>query len=154
MVQKICLLVDLAGSRSDSCKRQIGKWWKWLKNNFSEDHPVGFWYRCIKMKLIHVSLFLPSGMAQKILWPEIGAAQGRTHATEKLENHENDWKSWFLSTCGSWNWSRVLATRIFKDTWPVETVETDIKASVESNLILTPACCWPRFGGLKSVRPR
>ena len=27
-------------------------------------------------------------MVQKILWPEIGARQGRVHATEKLENFE------------------------------------------------------------------
>ena len=31
-------------------------------------------------------------MVQKILWPEIGALQGRTHGTEKLENDENDGK--------------------------------------------------------------
>ena len=29
-------------------------------------------------------------MVQKILWPEIGVDQGRVHATEKLENLEND----------------------------------------------------------------
>ena len=40
-----------------------------------------------------------------------------------------------------------------KDTWLVETVETDIKAAVESNILLTPACCWRRFGSLKKVRP-
>ena len=37
-----------------------------------------------------VSWFLPSLVVQKILWPEIWQGQGRTHATEKLENHEND----------------------------------------------------------------
>ena len=36
-----------------------------------------------------------------------------------------------------------------KDTWLVETVETDTKAAVQSNFALTPARCWPRFGGLK-----
>ena len=35
-------------------------------------------------------------MVQKILWPEIWPGQGRTHATEKLENDENDGKSRFL----------------------------------------------------------
>ena len=39
-------------------------------------------------------------MVQKILWPEIGALQGRTHATEKLENDENDRKNRFESTFG------------------------------------------------------
>ena len=47
-----------------------------------------------------VSWFLQSLMVQKILWPEIWPGQGRTHATEKLENHENDRKSRFLSTFG------------------------------------------------------
>ena len=61
-----------------------------------------------------MSWFLPSLVVQKILWPEIGDIQGRVHATEKSENHENDGKSRFLSTFGPWNWSRVLATRIFK----------------------------------------
>ena len=69
-------------------------------------------------------------MVQKILWPEIGALQGRTHATEKLENHENDWKIDF--------WAR-LALEIdqgsslresWKDTWLVETVERGTKAAV------------------------
>ena len=39
-------------------------------------------------------------MVQKILWPEIGVDQGRVHATEKLENHENDGEIRFLSTFG------------------------------------------------------
>ena len=39
-----------------------------------------------------------------------------------------------------------------KDTWLVETVETDNKAAVQSNFVLTPACSWPRFGGLKFQR--
>ena len=34
-------------------------------------------------------------MVQKIVWPEIWQGQGRTHATEKLENHENDGKQHF-----------------------------------------------------------
>ena len=69
-------------------------------------------------------------MVQKILWPEILPGQGRTHAIEKLENHENDGKVDF--------WAR-LALEIdqgsslresLKDTWLVETVETDTKATV------------------------
>ena len=69
-------------------------------------------------------------MVQKILWPEIWQGQGRTHATEKLENDKNDGKIDF--------WAR-LALEIdqgsslresLKDTWLVETVETDNKAAV------------------------
>ena len=39
-------------------------------------------------------------------------------------------KSRFLSTFGPSNSSRVLATRIFKGTWLVGTVEKDAKAAV------------------------
>ena len=69
-------------------------------------------------------------MAQKILWPEIWGIQGRVHATENLENHENDWKVDF--------WAR-LALEIdqvsspresLKLIWLVETVETDNKSAV------------------------
>ncbi len=76
-------------------------------------------------------------MTQKILWPEILLHQGRVHATEKLENHENDGKNDF--------WAR-LALEIdqgsslresLKDTWLVETVETDNKAAVWSNFLFT-----------------
>ena len=47
-----------------------------------------------------VSWFLQSLMVQKILWPEIWRLQGRVHATEKLQNDENDRKRRFLSTFG------------------------------------------------------
>ena len=69
-------------------------------------------------------------MVQKILWPEIGAPQGRTHATEKLENHENDGKSRFLSTFGLEIVHGSSLRESLKDTWLVETVETDNKAAV------------------------
>ena len=56
----------------------------------SQDPSVGFRYPRFKTELKYVSWFLPSLMVQKILWPEIWQRQGRSHATEKLENHEND----------------------------------------------------------------
>ena len=77
-------------------------------------------------------------MVQKILWPEILGIQGRVHATEKLENDENDGKQIDF-------WAR-LALEIdqgsslresLKDTWLVETVETDNKAAVWSNFLFT-----------------
>ena len=64
----------------------------------------------------------------KILWPEVLPGQGRTHATEKLENDENDGKIDF--------WAR-LALEIdqgsslresLKDTWLVETVSAQTEA--------------------------
>ena len=69
-------------------------------------------------------------MVQKILWPEIWRIQGRVYATGKLENDEMIEKFDF--------WAR-LALEIdqgsslresLKDTWLVETVETDNKAAV------------------------
>ena len=76
-----------------------------------------------------VSWFLPSLMVQKILWPEIGVDQGLVHATEKLENHENDKENWFLSTLALQIDQGSSLRESLKDTWLVETVETDNKAA-------------------------
>ena len=60
-------------------------------------------------------------MVQKILWPEIGVEQGRGHATEKLENFENDgFSKIFEFKCRSVGYER----------WLVGTVETDNKVAV------------------------
>ena len=69
-------------------------------------------------------------MVQKILWPEILPGQGRVHATEKIENHENDGKVdfWARLALEIDQWSSLRES--LKDTWLVETVETDNKAAV------------------------
>ena len=69
-------------------------------------------------------------MVQKILWPEVGVDQARVHATEKLENHENDGETdfWARLALQINQWSSLRES--LKDIWLVETVETDTKAAV------------------------
>ena len=69
-------------------------------------------------------------MVQKILWPENWCAQGRTHATEKLENDENDGKGRFLRRFRLEIDQGSSLRESLKDTWLVETVQTDNKAVV------------------------
>ena len=100
-----------------SCWRRFGSLKKVRPRSvlrISQHPSVWFRYPRVKMELKYASWFPPSLMVQKIQWPEIGGDQGRTHGTEKLDKDENEWKIIFLSTFGPWNWSMVLATRIFK----------------------------------------
>ena len=99
------------------CWPRFGRLKKVRPKCFFEDFQdpfVGFWYPSIRMKVKYEALIMQKLSLQKILWPKFCRHTGRVHATEKLENDENERKSRFLSTFGPWNWSRVLATRIFK----------------------------------------
>ena len=69
-------------------------------------------------------------MVQKILWPEIWQRQGRTHATEKLENYENDEKFDFWARLALEMDQGSSLRESLKDKWLVEMVETDNKAAV------------------------
>ena len=69
-------------------------------------------------------------MVQKMLWPKILLRQGRVHATEKMENHENDKKVDFWARMDFENDQGSSLRKSLKDTWLVETIETDTKATV------------------------
>ena len=82
------------------------------------------------MKLKYEALIMQELSSQKILWPEIWPRQGRTHATEKFENDENEWKRRFLRRFRLEIDQGPSLRESLKDTWLVETVETDNKAAV------------------------
>ena len=82
------------------------------------------------MELKYEALIMQKLSFQKILWPENWPIQGWTHATEKLENDENDGKSRFLRRFRLEIGQGSSLRESLKDTWLVGTVETDTEAAV------------------------